>query len=392
MRRREKVEVVANGVLNGCKSKSDASPTEDEDSAEESIIHHLDIQLMTTVIDIDFPDIPPPTSLPREEPLPHIFGQSIIVVAACANNKVYIIRCPLRPERTQHPRDEYDAVRIAQIELTNKPYHIAATWTAAEDFVEDGYEFMDPDEFAPRDQPKEYDLLVALSTGEAIGRVVFVRLPLVFSQGACFPSDEQYLHYPVANIAFSPASYPSDRHTQLLIAHPTGHASVYDSLLAPQNRWLASFSTHFETKTINGNGPDVLDRKRLLSAQWVTQGQSILVLLEDGEWGIWDCPSSTSSKSSTTSLVLHGYLSHCLTSLPLSVDTGPKKARGSRNSLAPMTPKTRSEKEESLFVGKDEVETSPRGGLSVLTTVRNICTSCFHHIVLRRCFVIWSLC
>lgn len=312
MEMRQRAQEVANGEEKGRKSdgggKAAAGSEGDGRDTNESIIHHLDIQLMTTVVDIAFPDIPPPTSLPGEDPPPHIFGQSIILVAACANNKVYAIRCPLRPERTITPRDEYDMVRMAHLELTGKPYNVAATWTAAEDLDEVSYELTTPDEFAPQDPSKQYDLLVAIATGEAIGRIVFVRLPLVFPQTLCFPCDEQFLQHQVISLTFSPASYPSERHSQLLIAHPDGYVSVYDSLL-PRRRWLASFATAFEAKSVDDSTPALLDRKRLLSAQWVANGQSVIALLEDGEWGIWDCPTAF-SKSSNTPFVLHGYTSH----------------------------------------------------------------------------------
>ncbi|KAF2433757.1 hypothetical protein EJ08DRAFT_694240 [Tothia fuscella] len=355
-------------VSSGRKFYDEEEEDEEEQHTSDSYTWHLDIQTFTPVLEIDVLSIPP--SLNQDNPLPYVFTQSIIIAAACADNIIRIVRCALRPERTINPKDEDDVAKIAMIATDHsKASKIAVTWTAAaeEPSAEPDFEDVRAEDTLPRSPEStrsetEYELLVAFSTRnvrETNTIVNFVRLPLLFPSAQFFVFDIQPTLYPIANLAFNSSMYPSARHSQLLIAHSTGSVSIYDALISvPHERWLSSFSTSF---TYPNN--DIIERKHLTSAQWTSNGQSIVALLEDGVWGVWDIPSQTVAST----FVLHGSIGH-LTPSPNTdpVSNGaPKTPRDSRNCLVPRTPNTRKQKEDVLFAGAKEVPTPSRGGISI---------------------------
>jgi hypothetical protein len=90
-----------------------------------------------------------------------------------------------------------------------------------------------------------------------------------------------------------------------------------------------------------------------------------MVLLEDGEWGVWDIAGTAQSGKNVEDFVLRGFLG---SSAPDSMDSKQKKES---TKLAPMTPNTRKTKSENLFSGPSKSMApgvASSGGISVTST------------------------
>jgi hypothetical protein len=126
-----------------------------------------------------------------------------------------------------------------------------------------------------------------------------------------------------------------------------------------------SYQTPFHA--LEHNSPALARRKKILSAAWILGGHGILVLLEDGQWGVWDASgSSQASGKSVQDFTLHGYLNTSSTS---EASSNPSQKRNSGPKLAPMTPNTRKAKAENLFAGSSKpVNAASSGGIAVSIT------------------------
>lgn len=310
--------------------------------------------------DIAFPPLSP-RLLPSS-----IFAKSVIVAAVCADYNVRLVAVPLDPTQ--------DSKEVTTIHLQSAPSSIAVTFVKASD---------------------DYDLLVASYCPDRVGKIVFSRVPVeVADHGLQFAGAAGTLHSiytasPVTAIAFNSSAISTDHHTQLLVANIQGSVKVYDSLLpSPYRRklarrgsgeestipstgsWIGSFYTPFETpKGIDLAAPATTHRKVILDAAWASEGRSIVALLSDGEWGIWDIagggPGGFTVSSGKNTFAIHAFVhGNLLSSLQVPA-AEPKQPRGKRSSLAPMTPNTRKKKQENLFRGPIQTTSRPTGGVSV---------------------------
>lgn len=173
---------------------------------------------------------------------------------------------------------------------------------------------------------------------------------------------------------------PSPRSGQLALANRTGVVRIYDvfatrsandsttQVLNPattpikqdrHGRFITSFASPFRTNTAN---PTLALRKKILASAWVLHGRGLLVLLEDGEWGIWDLSPPANTGNSFEDFTLRGYIDSS-SAADIAASAKPKKT-GSK--LAPMTPNTRKVKAENLFAGQTKLPgVAATGGVSV---------------------------
>ncbi|OTA99715.1 hypothetical protein M426DRAFT_27255 [Hypoxylon sp. CI-4A] len=102
------------------------------------------------------------------------------------------------------------------------------------------------------------------------------------------PFQTEFLPKPLTSISFNPT-----HSTQLLCNSSPDAVRIYDYALASmapddltegpfpsQGSWLISFYPPFARPSSS--------RKPILAASWIAHGRAILVLLADGQWGIWD--------------------------------------------------------------------------------------------------------
>jgi hypothetical protein len=405
------------------KAASQRPPAETEYESEEeeldpeapypSIIQQIDLPLNVEVLHIAVPNIPPITPLRTADTLPEIFGDRIVFAVACVDYDVRIITLPLSPpsHATKSTRTGKNKSKWGEqiIDIKNGhqgvPNCISMTWTSTsrKDLVDEWVEDMDMDDrddedsaprarssrrsrtrsqSGPRDDSEKWSLLVASHSGERGGILRIWRFAVapdgIVVKPPVIPYRIEYLASPAERIAFSSAQYPKRRHSQLLVVDPTGSVRVYDPLAFSQKSsrsshkdqvetgvWLASFNTTFEVpKNYSTAVPALAHRKRILDAAWASDGRSIVALLADGEWGIWDVDrSGPKPPPDPSTFSLRGFIGTTSThsSAPSSL-----KSRNTRSTLAPMTPNTRRTKEESLFHGSPSSQPSVfRGRITI---------------------------
>ncbi|KAF1970441.1 hypothetical protein BU23DRAFT_474049, partial [Bimuria novae-zelandiae CBS 107.79] len=382
----------------------------DPDRPYPSIIQQVRLPLDTEVLHIAVPQVPTAAELLPGEETPLIFKEKLVFAVACADFTVRIITLPLSPppsaakERPSNSKSLFgeEVVKIpTYVGHQTIPSGVSITWTSKaeprgvappEDAMEvDGDE--DKALASGRRSPKKkrapshseaekdakgFDLLVASHSAELGGLLKIWRFAL--AETPVEPTNPISLYQtvtlskPASKIAFNTAQFPKRRHSQLLITDLAGTARIYDPF-APRKRnassgptgaFVALFKTQFETnKASVPSAPVLASRKPILDAAWVSDGHSILALLADGEWGIWDVKQADSNAHTDPSVFsLRNFVGTSETDKSGSGASSPK-SRSSRSSLVPMTPNTRRRKEETLFQGSSSTTIPTRGGVTV---------------------------
>jgi len=249
------------------------------------------------------------------------------------------------------------------------------------------------------ERPPEWSFLIANYTFLA-GGVLSVYQVNLNERGAGFARSggvtqiqEEYLQHQVDAVSFNTSQYPSRRHTQILVA-TAGAVRVYEpcpktrllhhQTQSQQGSWLISLHVPFESPS---NQQTIGKRSRILDARWALDGQCILALLGDGQWGVWDIEGTapitsdstrrvtTSSSSSgvsgggITRFALRGYIGDnaALNAAKLDLNSIHHSSKEAKK-LTPMTPNTRKLKQQALFTGPRSTTHFPglpRGGISI---------------------------
>lgn len=367
-----------------------------DDEACLPITQELTLSLGSRVLHLATPTIDKPSSSTDDfDPdVPLMMQLNIVVVAACADSSVRLITLPLTPPTTAAKIHHTLGAQICDLapavpgQALSRA--VALSWTSASANSTDV-------SMEPQDQ--RLDLLVALSVAGVAGALKFFRIPLQFDDeiGPVIPSEATPFHTvqlatPPDRISFNSAVYPSPRHSQLLLADKKGFLKVYDPLASetsatrptsqdssrpsatPSPSWLVTFTTPFHLPKDNATTyAGLAKRKSILDAQWVSAGRTVLVLLSDGEWGVWNIdgggPASLTNATPTslTTFTIRGDISQ--TSNAESSAASNLTTR-TNHRLAPMTPNTRKARQESLFSGPSTTtfENAHKGGMSVAAT------------------------
>ncbi|KAM3422226.1 hypothetical protein BST61_g2591 [Cercospora zeina] len=197
-------------------------------------------------------------------------------------------------------------------------------------------------------------------------------------------SDDQLLRRaPLPVMGRKVRFHPSPRLAQLLVTDTSGAARIYDpyastsprrrpgssdSMLSHQTipagtgKWVMAYLTPFyiDEKNVHANAA-FAQRKSILDARWALSGKAVLVLLEDGEWGLWDIASVPTGKR-VEDFAIRGFLG----TAGHTEAAEPNTRRKGSSKLAPMTPNTRKAKAEQLFSGAPKIPgVAPQGGISV---------------------------
>lgn len=385
----------------------------DEEEPYPAIVQELKLSLGSPVLRLATPDIPSSSSLQPKVEIPLIVELRIVVVAACADGSVRLITLPLTPPSASTKRENRLGSQICTI-LPPKPFKtiprdVSLSWTsrsvASHSAEADNMDLDEPSSQHHRKENRGHveddnlDLLVAVSASGTFEQVHLVRVPIAFDKmnGGQIPTNAQpfrTLNLPSSanHVSFNPSPYPSRRHSQLLIADAKGCLKVYDPFAAdsarsrPSSRdsgsesvadlggWVVAFQSGFQMpKDTMSSFPGLAQRRRFIDASWVCGGRSIVALLDDGEWGVWDveggAPKSNSSSTtaSLTDFAIRGFIGDT-SGTEASITSEAKSRAASR--LAPMTPNTRKSRQESLFTGaaKHVAGAAIRGGLSAAVT------------------------
>lgn len=391
-----------------------------------SILQHLDISLPAEVLHIAFPQVPSESARYMSASVPPILLQKVVVASTCSDNSVRLITLPLVPPSpaSKLHTDLKSSLAVAgngkgphgvQIltlsgssEHQTIPSDISVTYTSRDagevedEDVEAGKDDIDPPQSSPRNKRRppskknskverspaeaDWDLLLASHSPEISGMLLLHRIPIVksgsgsdadynVSTDILVPFQTQYLPSPATKIIFNASLYPSTRHSQLLLASADGTAKIYDCFSTTRLRgnsrgsWLISLHSPSNTHSTG-----TASRKRIIDGAWVLGGKGIIVLLAEGEWGVWDL-EGTMSEAKTASrrrgdgasnVLITFALTGWLGSTSSSVAKSSNSKSDTKAKLAPMTPSTRRVREEVLFTGPPANETYHlKGGISV---------------------------
>ncbi|THC90799.1 hypothetical protein EYZ11_009735 [Aspergillus tanneri] len=383
----------------------DEEPEVDPAYPFEGVLRQVDIPLPSSVLELAVPRIPPEAARSTLDPFPTVLEKTMVISAVCADYSTRIVTLPLSPP---HPTltDINPWVRTLSISggVSHQeiPRGVSITFTYREcEQLEE--------QVVTRSRAKSHsketgrwELFVATYSAESSGLLIVHRIPIAEgSDGQHFREDEietkrRYLAAPAKSITFNPSSYPSPRHSTLLVAFHDGCVKIYSCFSTkpskasrrssgPQSdfetsetegKWLISLYPGFEQSSAQ--------RKTIIHAEWVLGGRAVMVLLADGGWGVWDIegagPGATKGPLQRQTSV-QGVSGGSLTAFSVSGRifsplTGGNRTESSssiaeqRPKFAPLTPSTKRVREDTLLKGAMIGSTSPSlcGEISVYQT------------------------
>lgn len=380
----------------------------DPDQPYPSFVQQLRLSLNTEVLHIAVPQIPSVSALRPADTIPAIFSEKMVFAVACADCTVRIITLSLNPppnnvkEKPQSAKSQFGEDIVKVMGHQSIARGVTMTWTSRGEPTshqpsDDDVDVDDEDVTAipgrrrrkqqnrsrSRTKGEEgYDLFVASHSAELGGLLKIWRFQLadasLTTTYPIAPYKTLTLRKPASRVAFNTALYPKRRHSQLLITDTSGTARIYDVFASASRKrhvsgsqgepgtFVATFRSTFEPVKSNAYSPAVLaGRKSITDAAWISDGRHVLALLADGEWGVWDVDrSGPSPPVDPAAFSLRGFVGTTEKDSNTAGPSSPK--RGSRSSLAPMTPNTRRRKEDTLFQGSPTVTAhASRGGISV---------------------------
>lgn len=413
------------------KSYSDMPVFDDEEEGRDlsepydPLIQTLDLPIGVAVLHFSFPHLPSEPTEPTMKSLPPLLSNRIVIAMACSDFSIRVLTLPLvppspqskmRPElRSQTPNTKIAHGHFGEQMLVvsggsghqSIPRGVSVTTTArslppaGENDVIGVHETGEPldqtwnqsrSASPPRSQISSpgaglsWDLLIASHSAQFSGLLLIHKVAIIADGSKIdttsaehnIPCQIQYLASPAISIHFNSSIYPAPRHSELLVAEAKGVVRILDCLSQhesrPEGSWLISLYSAFQN--IPGS---VISRKHILGAQWCLGGKAVVVLLADGEWGVWDLENAgpkakkgveiTEGVSGTllTAFDISGWIStsRALKSSVKSAGLTGDKSHG----LAPMTPGTRRIRQENLFTGPtDQSNGLFHGGLSVSPT------------------------
>lgn len=376
-------------------------PEVDPSHPYEHVIRHIDVPLGSPVLDLAVPRILPETARSSLDPFPPVLTKMIVVSAVCADYSTRVVALPLvppHPAQTDPSTWQIQALSISGLTSHQEiPSGVSITFTCQKSDIVD-----------ESSSTEEWDLLVATHSAEASGTLLIYRIPIVESSGKettyILPKDDVepfqrcYLPAPAKKISFNPSSYPSLRHSSLLVAFHSGCVKIYSCFsVRPtkisrrgsisksgvettelEGKWLISFYPGFQ-KSPSGT----MRRKTIVDAEWVLGGRAVIVLLADGEWGVWDIegagPGSVKGplerQSSVEgvaggSLTAYSVSGRILNPFPGSKASLEGTTVEPRPKFAPMTPSTKRTREDTFLKGSHGNSSSPSasGEISVFQT------------------------
>ena len=357
-----------------------------------SLIQCLDLCFGTDVLHLALL----PSSILRTEGLSwrglQPLRQKIVFAASCADNSVRLVTLPLTPPSPlSKSRDDFRS-NFAAANAGNGKWGETVVILGGHQKPPDGVSMVVelPSQVAKRDSrsatPAVPQLIVASHSREVMGLLLLYRIPIASPKSHIEPFQSIYLSSPAKSISFNPAlSDPPAG--QLLVADSTSACRIYDyrllsnttpfdeptsDLVAEQGTWLLSlypgFQKQSESASQNIGAHAGFGRKQIVDAKWVSNGRAVIVLLQDGEWGIWDI-EGVGPGASQGLFGRQGIKGGSISQFSLTgFIEGAKALRSSipqtsGSKFAPMTPSTR--KTVDLF-GNKGTNVPVRGQISVI--------------------------
>lgn len=314
--------------------------------------------------------------------------KKIVFTAACADNTLKLITLPLTPPSQESKNREQFRKSPADAYAGKGNWGETVTTLSGHEKPSDSVSMtVDLDNTSTGKTRSVAQIIIASASSELTGLLRLYKVPAREPQNRVDPFQRINLAALSKSISFNP-SLSGHRSNQLLVADKKGACRIYDykeliitsdvnvgGAVLEHGTWLLSLYTRFQTPktdsiTSQANGSHTgFGRKCIIDAQWVSGGKAIVVLLADGEWGVWDIEGAGASQSETRGLLgPQGVKSGSISEYTLSgyIDMGlkprqPKPAQ-TTSKFAPMTPSTR--KSVDIFSSKPS-NGAIRGQISV---------------------------
>jgi hypothetical protein len=408
-------------------AKSTLQPAEFEDEDEEidpsepylKILRCVDIPFGTGARHLAIPHIPAHVSQAPVGAYPPIYSTHVVVAVACDDLSVRLVSLPLTPPPLDAKDPSAWGVQIVKIGPTAHQDSLSSITITHTSPPFDSDEDVDKGKSRSRSRsrlgntaattgnPKggeQWCFLVASTSPTAGGLLLVYQIPSTAATAfSTLPESHvllqrQYFRSPLISsmIHFNPSPYPSERHSNILVSFPDGgFVKIYQALPDPNSAYsggrrgsaatMDSTTSSSRSLPVSATRPGKLlltlytgfiepaeslylaRRKRILDAAWVLGGRAVLVLLEDGQWGIWDVegagPPSASNKNlfrgqdnvcgiqggALTRFSFKGFITPPADEAPKTQQAEVKDTKSGR--LAPMTPHTRKVRSDGLFRG-----------------------------------------
>ncbi|KAE8442015.1 hypothetical protein EG329_003916 [Mollisiaceae sp. DMI_Dod_QoI] len=320
--------------------------------------------------------------------------QKLIFTAACADNTVRLVTLPLSPpspasKARSELRTDFTLATAGKGKWGETVTLLTGHQKPSNGLSMTADSIGEPGALVKADSnpnSTEPHLVVASHSQEVTGLLRLYRVSIKSPQNHVGPFQSIYLSSPAKAISFNPA-LSEQYSSRLLVADSIGACRIYDhkllikaaedsseTPLAEQGTWLLSLYTGFQntkndSQTSAAAAYTGFGRKSIIDAQWVSGGKAILVLLNDGEWAVWDVEGAGVAASrgllgrqgikggSKSEYSLTGYLDGAIKSR----SSGPPQMTSSK--FAPMTPGTRKTVEP---FGSRSLTVSARGQISVM--------------------------
>ncbi|CAG8160878.1 unnamed protein product [Penicillium olsonii] len=375
--------------------ESEVDPT----APYEEILRQIDIPLGSPVLDLAVPRVLPEEARSPLDPFPPILRTTIVVSVVCSDLSTKVVTLPLIPPHPAQTDSKSWSVQSSTVNGTvthqDIPRGVSLTFTCHE-FEEEQDQRKSRGRFGTYGK---WDLLVATHSAEGSGSLLLHRIPIRESAGSYRLLDEEIISQrrllpaPAQTISFNPSAWPSVRHVNLLVAFHSGSVKIYScfsvkkaskptrraslpqeehEIIDTEGRWLITLYPGFE------QGPTGIPRRKtIVDAEWVLGGRAVMVLLEDGEWGIWDIEGAGPGAAKGPlhrQASIQGVTGGSLTTYAVCgrIMTPPSNSTSEaeqRPRFAPMTPSTRRVREDGLLKGSTSTASpSHRGQISVLQT------------------------
>jgi len=367
----------------------------------EAILRQVDIPLGSRVLDLAVPRVLPEEARSPLDPFPPIVKSHIVVSAVCSDLSTRVVILPIIPPHPAQTDPKSWNIQTLTISggVTHQdiPRGVSLTFTCQE--IE---EEQNRKKSRRVGGSGKWDLLVATHSAEGSGVLLLHRIPIQEDsspKGLSYHlleedlvSQRRLLPSPAQTIAFNPSTYPSPRHSNLLVAFHSGCVKVYSCFTVQKSksaRRASSAREEYETVDTEGRwlislypgfeqGPTGFPRRKtIIDAEWVLGGRAIMVLLVDGEWGVWDIEGAgpgTAKGPLHRQSSIQGVAGGSLTAYAVSgrIMTAPSKSQSEaeqRPRFAPMTPSTKRVREDTLLKGSmTAASPSLRGQISVCQT------------------------
>lgn len=366
------------------------------------IIRFIDISLGTEARHLSTPTLPIDLSQSAPGTYPPVFSTNMIIAVACSDCSIRLVTLPLSPPPKDVEDSSKSGVRIVGItgpySHHDLPSSISVTHTGVNTEGDERVGSRSRSRGAASTNPasKPWSFLIASTSPTAGGQLLIHQISLVNGSKIygddLIPIQRRHLNTGVGcKVVFNPAAYPAERHSNLLIAYPSGCVKLYQCFQASNSRHprgrrgsttTTDSSLSRSSRQVQGGrfllvlqtpffqaSQAAPRRERVLASNWVLDGRGIIALLESGNWGIWDIEGAGRSLVSGPQSLFRGQANASgiseggLTNFSLTGLIQPEiNAKHSLQSdaqeanpraLASKTPNTRKAQSEALFKGHD---------------------------------------